>query len=785
MAEPIRVTGLFSSFDTESIISQLTAAKQSAVKRLDIQASTATARKSTLANIQSKFLALLNRSTSIMGSTSVSGKTAVVTGTGLTAAATPSSATGSFTVDVTRLATRTSASGNAISAAVDATSPLGSSNFGIGPTNGKFTMKTATGGTQIFTIGAATANTAATLDNSNFSTAVTAGTFTIETANGGAETFNVDPATQSLDDILSAINGSSIGVTATVSNDANGRANKITLTSAQGDVTLGASGDTSNFLAATNLSGASGTDTKVSSSAFTKQMSLNDVLADINGSSIGVIATIENDANGRASLLTFNSSQGDITLGSAGDTSNFLSATSLLASPGTTTRQGTLGMARLSTSAKMADAAWHGGPPASGDQSFTINGTTITYNTASDSLSDIVTRINASGANVTARYDTISDTVRLESTKPGSLGITLEDNSGGDLLGKLGLTTAAQSLGANAEYKIDGGPTQYASSNTVTLASGVTLSLTALTEAGKPATVTVSQDQVAALNVVQAFVSSVNEIFTAIDAATRADPKNPGVLSGDSSLRQLRSTLRTALSGTGVNINGNFTRLDQIGIGFGAVGAAIGTTNTLTLDEAKFKSVLASDPSSVQAVLSSFTLGATLEPGGTSSVTGISGNYTGAVAGTYRITDNGAGLLTSVFTPKNGGPQISTTAPITASGTNTTLIPGMTLQIAALFQEGSQVITVGTSSRSPIQAIKELADNQAGAGNVIQKRQDTYTKVTDQLAIRRERMLERIDKEMEVLRKKFAAMEQAQARYQGIASSLAGMISQLQAASSQ
>jgi len=785
VAEPIRVTGLFSAFDTESVISQLRAAKQSAVTRLDIQASTATAKRSTLANIQSKFLALLTRSSSLMTSTSVSGKTAAVSGTGLTASASPTSATGTFKVDVLKLATKTATAGNAISAAVDATSPLSASNFGIAPTNGKFTIKTASGGTEVFSIGASAANSAATIENANFATAITAGTFTIETATGGAHTFSIDPTTQSLDDILGEINGAGIGVTATITNDANGRANRLTLTSAEGDITLGASGDTSNFLAATNLNSGSASDTKTSALAFTKQMSLNDVIADINGSGIGVTATIENDANGRANLLTFNSSQGDITLGSAGDTSNFLTATNVLASPGTTTRQATIGMARLSTSAKMESASWHGGPPASGDQSFTINGATISYNTASDSLSDVITRINASTANVTARYDAISDTVRLESTKPGSLGITIQDDAGGNLLAKLGLTTATQELGANAEYKIDGGPIQYASSNAVTLASGVSLALTAVTEVDKPATVTVNQDTTAALNTVRSFVTAVNDIFTAIDAATKADPKNPGIMSGDSSLRQLRSTLRSTLSTTGVNINGNFTRLDEIGIGFGAPGAAIGTTNTLTLDENKFRAVLASDPSSVQAVLSSFTLSAGLEPGGTSSITGISGTFTGQVAGTYRITDNGAGLLTSVFTPKNGGPQLSTTSPITAGGTNSTLIPGITLQIASLFQEGSQLITVGASSKSPIQAIRELAENQAGAGNVIQKRQDTYTKVTDQISIRRERMLDRIDKEMEVLRKKFAAMEQAQAKYQGIASSLAGMISQLQASNNQ
>jgi flagellar hook-associated protein 2 len=38
----------------------------------------------------------------------------------------------------------------------------------------------------------------------------------------------------------------------------------------------------------------------------------------------------------------------------------------------------------------------------SGNGSFTLNGVAISYNTATDTLNSLVTRINASGAGVTA-----------------------------------------------------------------------------------------------------------------------------------------------------------------------------------------------------------------------------------------------------------------------------------------------------------------------------------------------------------------------------------------------
>ncbi len=781
MAEPVRLTGLFSTFDTEAVIQQLTAARQGVIIKMEQNSAAAASKKATLATVQSRFLSLLTRTSTLGSAASLSTKSVNVTGTGLSATASPTAATGTFKVDVVKLATTTKASGAAVSAAIDASKPMNESNFAVKPTAGTFTIRTATGGTSTLTVGPAAVDSAAMLNVSNFSTPVTAGTFTIATATGGSAQLTVDPATQSLDDMVAAVNASGTGVTATITNDENGRPNKLTLASTQGDITFGDPGDTSNFLTATNLYSATGTTTKASTMSFTKQMTLDNVVTEINASGIGVTASITNDANGRANKLSLTSSQGDITLGNAGDTSNFLSALNILASPGTTSRESTLGVARMSIADKMSVASWHGGAPVSGPQSFTINGQTVNYDTANDSLSDIVARINSSGANVTARYDVITDTVKLENTKPGSLGITLADNGGGDLLSKLGLITGTQTLGANAEYKIDGGATQYASTNNVTLGSGVNLTLTAVTEVDEPVTVSVAQDQQGAVNAVRSFVTGINDVFAAIDSATKADRTNPGTLSGDATLRQLHSTIRNLLSSTGVNINGSFKRLDEIGLSFGAIGSSVGTTKSLALDETKFKAVLASDPSSVQALVSSFTLGATLEPGGTGGLTGLTGNVTGTVAGTYRFTDNGAGLLTSVFTPKNGGPQIASSAPFSPGGTITALIPGVTLQMGPTFQAGTHSVTVSATSKSPIQAIKELVETQSGAGGVLQKRQDTYTAVTEQLAARKLKVQASIDKEMSQMRKKFIAMEQAQARYQGVASSLAAMMTQMQA----
>lgn len=788
MSDPIRIGGFFSTFDTEAVIAQLTQVRMRAVNQLEIKSMQASARKSALASIQSAMGNFLSKLNALSGLNSVSGRTASVSGSAVSASTTPASTPGSFTVDVTRLASSTSLAGTPISAGIDAATSMRESNFGMVPTNGTFTIATATGGSQTFSIGGAAVQDAVTLDSANFDMAVTSGTFTIATETGGPATITIDVATQSLDDVVTAINNAGVGITASITADANGRLNQLTLTSTQGNITLGSGTDSSNFLSATNLLAASGTTTKTSSAAFTKQMSLNDVIADINASAIGVTASITNDAYGRPGILTITSTQGNISFGNGADTSNFLNATGLLTSASGATRASTSSIARLSLSENLDQTSLNGGAPAAGDHFIKVNGVQIDYNAANDSLTDIINRMNASAANVTAKYDSLTDTIKIQDKATGALSLTVEDDgAGGNLAARLGLIGAPVTMGQNAEYAIDGGPPQGSATNTIGY-NGVSLTLSALT-AGTPVTVTVSQDAAAATTAVKEFITEFNNVMKAIDTATKADGSKTnntsGPLSGDASLRQLKSDLRSIVTGAGVNLPGQYTTLSQLGISFGAVGSAIGTTNTLQLDEAKFKAALAADPTAVQSALSALTLSASLEPGGTGSISGLSGTYAGTTPGKYVITGDGSGNLTSVFTPANDTPATTSTAVVLAGGTNASLIPGMTLSIGGVLQAGTHTITVTPSTQSVIHRLKQFAENQAGTGGVLKKRQDSYDAVTSDIAERITVMEERIEKEMEVLRKKFAAMEQAQARAQGILSSLQQMAAQMNANASQ
>ena len=781
MSDPVRISGFFATFDTEAVLAQLRAVREIALSRLEVDEARAQVRQQLIADISTDLSSVLARAKLLTLPNSTLAKTATVSGTAVSAAATPSSTLGQFTVDVLKLATATAVDGSAISAGVDATAALSEGNFSTAPTNGTYTVGTTAGGSATLTIGEAVAGNTSLLNATNFATDVTDGTFTLATATGGSQSLTIDITTDSLDDVITAINGSGIGVTATITNDANGRANVLTLTSTQGDITVGDVADTSNFLAATKLEGATGTTTIASTAAFTKQMTLNEVIADINGAGVGLTASVQNDGNGRPNLLQLTAAS-DVTIGNATDSSNFLSATNLLASPGTTTRSSTLGIARLNPSENMADASFFGGAPASGSHHFTINGVQIDYDVATDSLNDVISRINGSSAGVTALYNSADDRLEFAQTATGSLEITVsDDGAGGDFLSKMGLLTASQTLGESAEYSVNGGATQYSASNTVSPLPGSTMTLLETTEVGSPETVTITQDTESVTNAIRNFVDAYNAAITTIDGATNIDldnANNSGELSGDSTIRQLKSTMRNLVTGQGLNVSGAYGSLTQIGISFGEFGSELGSTDTLILNEGDFTDALAADPVSVQTLFEAFTLDASLTGGGTGSISSIAGTYSGPVAGTYTIIDDGAGNLTSVFRDIHGD-ETTSFATVVASGTETTLVPGMTLNIAATLLAGEHTIVVSNTSISPMRQIQSFLESQAGTGDILELRQDSYDAIATDVRERIETLQDRIDGEMDNLRRKFIAMEQAQAAASIAFGALSAMSTQL------
>ncbi len=146
-------------------------------------------------------------------------------------------------------------------------------------------------------------------------------------------------------------------------------------------------------------------------------------------------------------------------------------------------------------------------------------------------------------------------------------------------------------------------------------------------------------------------------------------------------------------------------------------------------------------------------------------------------AGVYTITDDGAGALTLKFVPADGSTTINSTGSITASGTNETLIPGMTLTAAGVLTAGDDTITVTRSKAGIAVTLRDSLDGQLRKDGSFDARNDTIDERIKDLNDRIDRLEERLKKEQIRLERKFAIMEQAFARFQTQRAFLEGLSS--------
>jgi flagellar hook-associated protein 2 len=184
----------------------------------------------------------------------------------------------------------------------------------------------------------------------------------------------------------------------------------------------------------------------------------------------------------------------------------------------------------------------------------THDGTAHSLSTGGGTLTEVVAAINGStattGVKATA-VKTADNSYRLlvESTTIGAnTSFTLAKGDGTPLLG--GSTTRA---GADAQISLGLGITATSASNTFTdLVPGVSVTLGGTATVGSTATVAVAQDPSSIKNSVKALVDQVNGLLTSIDSLTARTTSTTtgGSLAGDSTARDLRNSLLTAVFGS-------------------------------------------------------------------------------------------------------------------------------------------------------------------------------------------------------------------------------------------
>jgi len=258
---------------------------------------------------------------------------------------------------------------------------------------------------------------------------------------------------------------------------------------------------------------------------------------------------------------------------------------------------------------------------ADGKVSFKINNIDFTF-AKTDTLSTVLQRISASNAGVTARYDELTDTVRIISKQTGAdVDINVEDVTG-NFASAFKLSDLSSKIqGKNAIFSIDGSPTQERSTNTFTI-NGITYNLRAATDLAG-ATVTVSQDIDGVFESIKTFVDKYNEIIKTLNdkLSEKYDRNYPpltdeqkshmkeedikkweerartGLLRNDSMLQNIVLRMRTAM----------YENIKDVSASLSSIGIKTGNyleKGKLVIDEAKLKEAIANNPDAVMQVFS-------------------------------------------------------------------------------------------------------------------------------------------------------------------------------------
>lgn len=366
--------------------------------------------------------------------------------------------------------------------------------------------------------------------------------------------------------------------------------------------------------------------------SFASTDSLQSVFDSISSATGGAVTAMYDNVQDKISL----SSDSPIILGAANDTSNFLQVMKLANNgTGSISSATTLGVTNLYV--PMATAPLKTAV-SSGNNTFTVNGVSISYNAATDSISTVMGRINNSTAGVSASYDSLNDRVILTNNTTGDTNIGV-GNDTGNLLSALNLASGSSTLvrGKNAQFTINNGPLLSSTSNTLSSTiTGITgLNLTVTTPTTE--TIQLAPNTTAMNSAVQDFITKFNDIQSYLDALTQTTRDSSGkvtqtsLFSSDRDIQGYADNLRSMAFSSVLGLTGSVHSLDNLGIGF------TGISNQLSvIDSTKLSNALANHPSDVSAFFSSSTTGFAAKMGTlltnmtstTGSLTAIQNNLT-------------------------------------------------------------------------------------------------------------------------------------------------------------
>ena len=299
---------------------------------------------------------------------------------------------------------------------------------------------------------------------------------------------------------------------------------------------------------------------------------LQDVFTRINTATGGNIQGSYDSSTDKISLTNTGTPGSGLVIGSATDSSNFLTV-ARLSNNGTDSIESASSLCSIKTSSTLSQANFStavsdGG---AGAGAMKINGVSISYNASSDSVQTLMDRINASAAGVGISYDRITDRFTLTNKVTGNLGVAMEDVTG-NFLAAAGLTTGSTfQAGNDLRYTINGGSVLSSHSNTldadITGIDGLTI---AASKTGT-STITLASDTSAIKGAIKSFIDDYNRAQSTIASLTSSSTDSSGkvsrsTLADDSDVNDIATKLRSISFNQSTGLSGTLTTLSKIGI---------------------------------------------------------------------------------------------------------------------------------------------------------------------------------------------------------------------------
>ena len=294
--------------------------------------------------------------------------------------------------------------------------------------------------------------------------------------------------------------------------------------------------------------------------------SLTALASTINASSLGVSASVINDASGARLAL----------VGQSTGTANAFDVTEVPSAAGSSWSS-----AQVASSSTQVAAGTYQLNDGANNTSFTVaQGAT---------LSDVSKQINALGLNVTASIATSSSGASLQLTAVNGGSVSMSADPA--------LAMKESNTAKDASLTVDGIPVT-SSSNTVTGAiGGVTLNLQG-SVAGMPVSLNVAPDTTRITSLVSQFVTDYNSATSMVNSqfSLSSGSGTQGVLGSDPTVRSLQSAL------LGLTAYHPATGNSQVG-SLASLGISVNDDGTLSLDTAQLSDALQTNSQGVQQLL--------------------------------------------------------------------------------------------------------------------------------------------------------------------------------------